>query len=248
MTGFADHFSRSAPAYAAYRPSYPAPLISYISSLCAARDLAWDAGTGSGQAAVRLAAHFTAVVATDASADQIGHAQPHPTVTYRIAPEDQSGLASRSADLVTVAQALHWFDLPRFYREVRRVLKPGGVLAAWCYGRVRVDAAVDPIIDDFYARRLAPFWPPERRHVEAAYGDLPFPFDEIRPKPWVMKAPLTRPAFLGYLGTWSAVARARESDGSDPLAELARQLADAWRDEDEPRIVTWPIGLRVGTR
>lgn len=125
MASFADHFSGHAKAYAACRPTYPTGLIEYLASLCAARKLAWDAGTGSGQAAVRLAAHFERVLATDASPEQIGHAQAHQRVEYRLALAHDSGLPSHSADLVTVAQALHWFDLPRFYAEVRRVLRPG---------------------------------------------------------------------------------------------------------------------------
>ena len=245
MKRFADHFSGRAAAYAAYRPSYPPAFVEYLSSLCPSHDLAWDAGTGNGQAAILLAAHFARVVATDASSQQLGHARPHPRVTYRVAMADASGLVASSVDLVTVAQALHWFDLPPFYREVRCVLKPQGVLAAWCYDRMQVDAAVDPVVDHFCSHRVQPFWPAERRHVKAGYRDLDFPFEEVATGDWAMTARLMKNEFLGCIGTWSAVANARDREGADLVAELAEGLRNVWPDE-ESRMVTWPIACRVG--
>jgi SAM-dependent methyltransferase len=248
MTRYSDHFSTGARDYAAFRPDYPDALLDAVTALAPGRALAWDCGTGSGQAALPLAGRFARVVATDASEQQIAHARPHPRVEYRVAREDASGLPDGSADLVTVAQALHWFDLDRFYAEVRRVLRPGGVLAAWSYGLMLIDAPVDAAVRTFYDDRLGRYWPPERRHVDAGYRDLPFPFPAVPSGAWSMTGAMTRDELLGYVGTWSAVTRCRAAEGADPLTELARALEPLWPDRAERRTVTWPIALRVGRR
>jgi SAM-dependent methyltransferase len=239
----ADYFSTSAEAYASFRPSYPDTLIGHVASVAPGRDLAWDCATGNGQAAVPLADWFARVVATDASATQLAHARPHPRVEYRLASAAASGLSAASVDLVSVAQALHWLDLEAFYAEVRRVLRPDGVLAAWCYGRCRVAPDIDPVIDWFYQDRVGRYWPPERVHTETAYRDLPFPFDELSAGHWEMTASLTRAELLGYFGTWSAVAVAAESSRSIHSG-TANVVHAAFRPER--RSVTWPLALRIG--
>ncbi|MFI5208824.1 MAG: class I SAM-dependent methyltransferase [Gemmatimonadales bacterium] len=246
MSAFADHFSGQAGAYAAHRPSYPPGLIQQLASLCAGRALAWDAGTGSGQAAVLLGEHFQRVLATDASAEQIRHAQAHPRVEYRVARAEHSALPDQSADLVTVAQALHWFDLPQFYAEVRRVLRPGGIVAAWCYGNPTIDPEVDPVVERFYTERVGRYWSRERRHVEAGYRDLPFPFEELPAADWALEAKLTREEFLGYVATWSAVAAARKAEDVDPILDFGRDLMDAWPEGSRRRVIRWPVSLRIG--
>src|SRR5215470_15770711 len=133
--GFKDHFSASAAGYATFRPKYPAELFDFVAALPERRRVAWDCATGNGQAALPLAERFDRVVATDASAEQIAHATPHPRVSYGVGLADESGLDGESVDLVTVAQALHWLALDRFFAEVRRVVVEGGVLAVWCYTR-----------------------------------------------------------------------------------------------------------------
>ena len=249
MPEFHDHFSTRAADYAVYRPSYPPALIAYLSHLAPARELAWDAGTGNGQAAVMLAAHFAHVAATDASADQIQRAQPNAKVEYRVAREGDSALDANSVDLATVAQALHWFDADRYYAEARRVLKPLGVCAVWTYGTPSIDAATDAAWMRSYDREIRAHWPPERRHVDAMYMDLPFPFAEIAHEPWQMTARLTREQWLGYVGTWSAVAQARKITGADPVMTMRSDLASVWDGSAEDvRTVTWPIGLRVGRK
>jgi SAM-dependent methyltransferase len=245
---FADHFSRQAGAYAAFRPTYPEELIRHLVSFAPARDLAWDCATGNGQAARLLAVHFRMVLATDASAEQIAAAPADPRISYRVAREDGSGAPDGAVDLVCVAQALHWLDLPRLYREVDRVLKPDGVIAVWSYGRLTTDPRIAPVIDRFYDQRVGRYWPAGREHVEAGYRDLPFPFDEIPPGEWRMTARLSLRNLLGYVGTWSAVARARETEGRDPLAELEAALAPTWPDPDEEREVAWPLAVRIGRR
>lgn len=243
--GFKDHFSVAAHQYDHFRPRYPAGLIDFLADAAPARDLAWDCATGTGQAAVALAGRFERVIATDASAAQVHHATRHPKVRYAVAPAEDCGLADASADLVTVAQALHWLDLGRFYAEVRRVARPGAVIAAWTYSLADADPVVDPLVAAFYAQ-MSPWWPPERSHVEDGYRNLEFPFRAIHtPDFEVLEAwPLAR--LLGYFSTWSAVNRCRRDTGEDPVEALGRRLAKVWGDPAEARPVRWPLHLRVG--
>lgn len=244
-SGFKDHFSVAAHDYDRFRPGYPPELFEFLAQASPARELAWDCATGTGQAAVALAAHFGSVVATDASAAQIEHASVHPKVRYAVAPAEASGLADASADLVTVAQALHWFELERFYGELRRVVRPGAVFAAWTYSLADADPSVDPLVEAFYAN-MAPWWPPERAHVESGYRTLEFPFEHIEAPAFEIRAAWPLERLLGYFGTWSAVNRCRRQTGRDPLEALGRELAAVWGDPSVPRPVRWPLHLRVG--
>ena len=241
---FKDHFSTHAAAYARARPTYPRALFAWLAALAPARRMAWDAGTGSGQAAVALAAHFDAVVATDPSARQIASAVRHPRVTYAVALAESSGLASGSCDLVTVAQALHWFDVPRFWDEVRRVLRPGGVVAAWTYARLHAAPAIEAVVDALDAT-VGPWWPPERAHVDAGYATLPFPFARVPFDAPPMTARWTRDALLDYLRTWSAVRRWSAAHGRDPVADIEAPLAQAWGSAAR-RTIRFPLSILVG--
>lgn len=241
-----DRFSPVSSGYAAFRPAYPAAFIAALAGLAPARTLAWDCATGNGQAAVQLADHFDRVLATDVSRDQLSRAALHARVTYRAAAEEAAGAADGSVDLVTVAQALHWLDAPRFFGEVRRVLKPSGVVAAWCYGRVEIAPAIDAVLDWFEETRIGAFRAPELALMRAGYGGVDLPFAEIAVRGWIMSASMTREQFLGFVGSWSAVAAARAEAGSDPLDDLRPALAALWRDEEPPRLVRWPIAVRAG--
>lgn len=242
---FKDHFSGHATAYADARPRYPVALFDYLAGVCRKRGDAWDCATGSGQAALQLAAFFERVHATDGSAQQIAAARPHERVAYRVATAEASGLESHSIDLVTVAQALHWFDLDRFFAEVRRVTRPRGVLAVWCYGNCQVTAAVDRIVLDFYDA-LDPWWPPERRILERGYSDITLPFTALDCPVFEMSLNWTADALLSYIGTWSAVHRCSEQTGRTPVAEIAEQLRAAWGDA--PRTVSWPLYFKASRR
>lgn len=244
---FADHFAPVAASYADFRPSYPPALFAWLATLVPRHELAWDCAAGSGQASVDLAAHFQRVVATDASRAQIDAAILHPRIDYRVAPADASGLAPASVDLITVAQALHWFDLAAFYAEVRRVLCPDGVLAVWSYGVLTVEGAeADRLVQQFYHDTVGPYWPPERAHVENGYRSLAFPFEEIDAPPFAMEAVWTLPQLLGYFRSWSATGRYIAANGHDPVTALAEQLAPRWGEPGRGRLVTWPLALRVG--
>jgi ubiquinone/menaquinone biosynthesis C-methylase UbiE len=241
-----DHFSGHADRYEAFRPTYPDALFAYLSSLGTLRELAWDCATGNGQAAVALAPYFTTIIATDASQKQIDHARPCANVQYRVAPADGVPLADASVDLVTVAQALHWFDLPRFYDEVRRVARPGGLIAVWCYQLHTITPEVDAIVERYYADIVGADWPPERRLVEEGYRTLAFPFDEVAPPPFQMVHRWPLDQILGYLGSWSATQRYQKRTGADPLDLIRGELALAWGDPENTRDVTWPLHLRIG--
>lgn len=243
---FKDHFSGHASAYADARPHYPPELFTWLAMLSPQHELAWDCGTGNGQAAVALTAHYRRVIATDASAQQIKLAFQHPQVEYRTAPAEHSGLAAHSVDLVTVAQAAHWFDLPAFYAEVRRVVKPGGAVVLWCYGLCRIAPEVDAVVNRFYAGETDAYWPPERRLVDASYRTLPFAFPEIGAPSMHMRQIWNLAQFLAYLSTWSGVQRFIKQTGRDPIPALASELSGVWDVPEEVRDVVWPLYFRVG--
>jgi ubiquinone/menaquinone biosynthesis C-methylase UbiE len=246
-SSFSDHFSSTAASYASFRPKYPAALFAWLSRNAPDRAIAWDCGTGSGQAAVSLAEHFGVVVASDPSTVQLAHAGPHPRVHYAAMLAERSALANGSVGLVTVAQALHWFDRPMFFAEARRVLAPRGIVAAWSYGVVTLrDEALDRIVRRFHGEVVGPFWPPERRLVDAEYRDVTLPFEPVESPPLVMEATWTLRQFAGYLSTWSAVQRARAATGTDPIPPVVESLRPGWGPEGAARRVGWPLTLLVG--
>jgi SAM-dependent methyltransferase len=244
--GFQDHFSGHAAGYAQARPTYPAALFDWIAMQCPRRGRAWDAGCGNGQASIALAAQFEAVFATDPSAEQVAAAPRHPRVTYAVEPAEQCSLPDRSVDLVTVAQALHWFDQARFHAGVARVLRPDGLFAAWSYERCLVTPAIDAVFERLYGPELGAWWPPERRHVEARYTTLPFPYAELATPVFELRCAWTLAQYLAYLRTWSACQRRLKAEGVDAVAGLEDAFATAWGEPDTVRAVRWPLAVRVG--
>jgi SAM-dependent methyltransferase len=190
---------------------------------------------------------FDRVIATDASEKQIANAEPHERVEYRVAPAENSGIGAGTANLIMVAQALHWFDLDRFYAEARRVLKPGGVLAASAYNLLHINPAIDEVVNRYYYEVVGPFWPEERKLVEQ-FDNLPFPFHEIDPPKFEMTAQWNLDHLVGYLRTWSPTQRFIAVKHSDPLEEITDELRDAWGDSRQMRDVTWPLAVRVGRK
>jgi ubiquinone/menaquinone biosynthesis C-methylase UbiE len=232
---FKDHFSDRASTYASRRPSYPPELVEYIAGLAPARNVAWDCGCGSGQMSVPLAKSFARVVATDASSEQIAHATPHPKVEYSVAPAEKTGIAQGSVDLIVVAQSAHWFDLPKFYEEARRVARSGAAIALITYDLLEVTPEIDAIIRDFY--HSLP-WPPERRLVDERYATISFPFREIAAPPFSIRSDWTVEQLIGYVGTWSGF---RDVDS----APFERSIKEAWGGV--VRRAQWPISMRAGT-
>ncbi len=246
---FHDHFSGVANRYADFRPHYPAALFDYLATLAPRNSIVWDCACGTGQATHDLAGRFDRVIATDATREQIASATPHPRVEFRIAAAEQSGLPDGSVGLITVAQALHWFDLERFYAEARRVLNPGGVLAAWAYGINTIEGdAVNQLVQEFYADTVGPYWPSERKLAEEGYRTIPFPFAEIAPPTFRMEARWTLEQLLGYFSTWSATNRFMKATGRNPLEPLSQALARVWGDANSCLLIVWPLSLRVGRR
>jgi SAM-dependent methyltransferase len=243
---FKDYFSTRSTDYAKYRPRYPASLFEYLSSLTMQHELAWDCATGNGQAALGLAPFFAHVIGTDASQSQLSSALQHEKITYRVATAEQTDIEGESVDLVTVAQALHWFDLDAFYREAKRVLKPKGVLAVWAYNLLEISPPVDALVNEFYGETVGPYWPPERVLIEEGYQSIPFPFRELNPPRVQMESSWNLFDLAGYLRTWSATKRFIEARGFDPVIDLANNLLSIWGQPEEEKQVRWPLHFRVG--
>jgi SAM-dependent methyltransferase len=243
---FKDHFSTQSAIYRAARPRYAPELFAWLAQQAPARGLAWDAGCGTGQASTGLAQEFTRVLATDPSAAQIAQAEAAANIAYRVERAEQCSLPDASADLVTVAQALHWFELDAFHAQVRRVLKPGGIVAEWTYADCHIDSAVDAVKNRLYVDVLDSYWPPERRLVESGYAALAFPFARIAAPPFGLEAHWDLPGFLAYLRSWSATQRYIQAQGEDPVSALEADFAAAWGDAAQVRPVRWDLALRVG--
>jgi SAM-dependent methyltransferase len=245
---FKDHFSDRAERYAEFRPHYPASLFQYLATLVNAHSLAWDCATGNGQAAEGLAHHFRNVVATDASKKQIRHAEPHEHVDYCVALAEQPPLRSGTVEIVTVAQALHWLHPERFFPVVERVLKPGGIFAAWCYNLLHVDAHIDAIVLHLYVDVVGPYWAPERLLVEQGYRSIALPFVEVPTPKSEMEAQWDLADLIGYIGTWSASQKYAQARHADPVDEVRADLHKAWGDPQVQKKVVWPLNFRIGRK
>jgi SAM-dependent methyltransferase len=243
---FRDNFSKQAAEYAKFRPHYPEALFRYLADLCKQRNNAWDCGTGNGQCAIALADFFDQVIATDASQKQLDNATPHPRVQYRLGSAEESGLKANSVDLITVAQALHWFRIGEFWNEVRRALRSGGLIAVWCYGFLELDPKVDALLHQFYSEIVGPYWDFERKLVEEGYRSISFPFAEIEAPPFAIETSWSLNQLLGYLRSWSATQKFMEVKGRDPIELIMPELASAWDDASQVRAVKWPLSMRVG--
>ena len=242
-TAFQNLFDKQSQAYSLYRPGYPEELFEFVLKHVPQRELAWDAGTGSGQAALRLAESFEKVIATDSSEAQISKAPVHAKISFRVGAETQSEIADSSCDLVTAASAIHWFDLSSFYPEVKRVLKDGGVIAAWCYSWLIVPDEIKDRIEHFY-KSIEPYWPAPLEHVRTEYRNLDFPFEEIPATKIIQDASWTLERMLGFYSSWSGVQVQRDQTGKDSVQELAESLRPLkLEDSIEVKI---PIHLRVG--
>ena len=239
-------FDQGGRAYARFRPEYPRQLAAFLASAAPDCRLAVDVGCGNGQLTQLLAPYFEKVVGLDPSADQIANAVPNARIDYRCAPAEQLPLPDASASLITAAQAAHWFDLPAFYAEVRRIAMPGAILALVSYGVLQMDPALDARFQKFYWEEIGPYWPPERKLVDTGYATIDFPFEELAPPTLAIRLDWHLSEFLGYLTTWSAVRSAREAGREELLMAFADDLAALWGDPNSRRPVSWPIAMRIG--
>jgi SAM-dependent methyltransferase len=242
---FADHFSGHASSYAAYRPHYPVALYEWLASVAPGTQLGWDAGTGNGQVAHGLVTRFARVVATDPSEKQIAHAAAHPRIKFERTAYGTS-LADASVQLVTVGQALHWFDLAAFFTEVRRVLQPGGVVAAFAYTHSRVTPEIDAVVRHYHDVTVGPYWAPEHHLIHAGYRSLPMPIQELTAPAFEICERWSLEQYAGFLRTWSSTQRLIAAGGEAAVGAFEQALAEAW-GRTETRPVLWPLIMRTGT-
>ena len=239
-------FAQGGQAYARFRPAYPPELASYLAALAPDTELAVDVGCGNGQLTHLLAEHFSSVVGCDPSADQLAHATARANVSYQCAPAEKLPLPDRCASLITAAQAAHWFALPAFYAQVRRIARPGAVVALVSYGVLRLEGEPGARFDRFYGEDIGAYWPAERTLVDSGYATLDFPFAAIEPPALEIRLAWDLPALLGYVSTWSAVRRAREAGKEDLLQRFASEMAERWGNPQITRSLRWPINMRIG--
>ena len=246
MAQFKDYFSSLSGAYQRHRPTYPEELYAYLAGLTESHELAWDCGTGNGQAAVGLAKYFERVYATDPSAQQVQNAVPHFRITYKVEQAEHCRLEDRSADLVTVAQALHWFDLEAFYAEVKRVLKENGIIAVWTYGLPMVSADMDRLIRYFHDEVLDGYWYDEHKLVVQEYSTIPFPFAELETRVIHFQMDWSLHDLLGLFNSWSGVKRFIDQKGRNPVGAVEADMVRCWGDPEDKKRITWKLTLRVG--
>jgi len=240
-----DNFSAQSAEYAIYRPTYPKALYDYLLSLVKYKKAAWDCATGNGQVARVLAQHFEKVYATDISEKQLSQALKVPNIYYRVEPAEQVSAVADSFDLITVAQAIHWFNFEAFYAEVKRTLKPDGLFAVIGYGLMNIDKKVDQEVFKLYEDILGKYWDPERRYIEEAYKTIPFPFEEIVAPHFQIKTTWNFKQLIGYLNTWSSLQHYKKANDRNPLEYMFTALKEAWGNDAEKE-VRFPILLRIG--
>ena len=245
MKTIIDNFSAASADYALYRPQSPREVFDFLYANCNNFNTAWDCGTGNGQVAAELAQRFAKVYGTDISAEQLAHAAKRQNIIYLQERAEQTSLANGSIDLITIAQAIHWFDLDKFYAEVRRVATPGALIAAWTYSLLKLSPAVNEVIDHLYMDVTYTYWDKERRLVDDGYTTIPFPFEEIKAPEIQIVKQYTLPQLAGYLRTWSGVQHYIRKEQKDPVSIIIPALKQAW-GEHETLEVRWPVHVRAG--
>jgi ubiquinone/menaquinone biosynthesis C-methylase UbiE len=243
-----DLFSTQADIYAKYRPGYPSSLINYILSFVQENNIAWDCATGNGQAAFLLASRFKRVFGTDMSEKQISQAKQAPNIEYSVSAAEKTSFPDNLFDLITVAQAYHWFNFQNFFEEASRVGKNNAIVAVWGYGLINVgDLALTQVIRHFYSVIIGKYWDAERKYVDEAYHSIPFPFKELPSRSFQIGVEWNRDDFEGYLNTWSSVQHYIKAKNMNPVREFAGSWQAVWRDAREKKSFSFPIFLRIGS-
>lgn len=241
-----DLFSKQSDIYAKYRPGYPSELLSYILQYVSERKIAWDCATGNGQAAVLLSPFFEVVEATDVSERQIANSIPATNIHYSVSSAEKTSFPDNTFNLVTVAQAYHWFDFMSFEKEVRRVMKPEGVIAIWGYGLPGCeDDDVNAVINSFYKNTVGPYWDPERKYVDDHYSTVPFPYDELPSKNFLIELNWSLKEMVGFLNSWSSVQHFIKAKNFNPVDPLEAELQKVWPPKDE-LVFRFPLFIRIG--
>lgn len=242
-----DLFSKQSESYAKFRPTYPREIFDFLLTQVTERKTAWDCATGNGQVAAALTEHFENVYATDISQAQLSKAVQKPNITYRIEPAEKTSFEDGMFDLITVAQAIHWFDFEKFFSEVKRTLKPEGIFAAIAYTLPKLDEEVDTIINHFYTNILDGYWDKERRYIDEMYETIPFPFKEIKAPIIIAQYFWDAEQLIGFLQSWSGVQHYIDKNNSNPVELVADDLRKCWRPNSKKTII-FPIVMRVGKK
>jgi ubiquinone/menaquinone biosynthesis C-methylase UbiE len=242
-----DNFSKQSDLYSRFRPGYPRQLFDFLLPLVPDKKAAWDCGTGNGQVAVKLSMYFKEVYATDLSLAQIENADKKENIFYSVETAEKTLFPGNKFDLITVAQAIHWFEFNSFYKEAHRTLKPGGVIVAIGYDIFRINKKIDLLIDKFYIDTTGPYWDKERKYVDEHYLTIPFPFKEIMTPGFSMNYNWKFEQVTGYLNTWSAVQHYTRKNNENPVEKFSEELKKAWGDVLK-RKVTFPIFARTGRK
>lgn len=238
-----DNFSRQADLYARYRPVYPEKLFDFMLEKAPGREIAWDCATGNGQTATVLGRYFKQVWATDISRKQIDHATVADNIIYSVQPAEQTDFADHSVDLVTVSQALHWFNFEKFYKEVKRVGRPGSWLAVWAYSLLKIEPDIDAIIEAYHFGTLKDYWDAERKYVDDHYANIPFPFVEITTPSFFIEYNWKLDDVQGYLYTWSALQKFIAAGNDDPIPGLIARIRPHWKQETKK--IVFPLHLKM---
>lgn len=239
-----DNFSNQASQYSQFRPHYPQELIHHILSFVDNKDTALDVATGNGQVAISLCKHFHTVYATDISEKQLLEAPKVLNIIYKNQLAESTDFHNHQFDLITVAQAIHWFDFNKFYAEVKRILKPEGVIAIIGYGLLKTNPHSDKILLDFYQNIVGPFWDAERKYIDDHYKTIPFPFEELETESFSNEFSWSFNQLIGYLETWSAVEHYKARHNQNPIDLIREKLEASWESSDKK--VTFPMLLRIG--
>jgi ubiquinone/menaquinone biosynthesis C-methylase UbiE len=242
-----DLFTKQSEAYAKFRPSYPREIFDFLVTQVRERNTAWDCATGNGQVAASLAEHFKEVYATDISEGQLSKAIQKPNIVYRIEAAEKSSFNDSMFDLITVAQAIHWFNFEKFYSEVKRTLKPEGIFAVIGYTLPKVDEEVDSILTHFYENTLHGYWDDERKYIDEMYLTIPFPFHELQAPIFIAQYFWEAEQLIGFLNSWSAVQHYINKNNSNPVDLVADDLRKCWRPNSKKTII-FPMMLRVGRK
>jgi len=240
-----DNFSTQADVYAKYRPQYPDVLFEYIMSFVKNNNLAWDCGTGNGQTAKVLSKYFDKVYATDISSKQIEHAAKKSNIHYTVEPAEKTTIENNRVDLVTVSQALHWFNFEKFYAEVKRVSKPTALIAVWTYSLLQTDPVTDKLIHNYHFKTLEKYWDEERKYVDDEYKTIPFPFKKIETPEFFIEVNWNTEHLEGYFNTWSALQKFIKTNNHNPVPELMKEIKLNWPTSEYRKII-FPVHLKIG--
>ena len=239
-----DNFSKQAAEYSKFRPQYPDEMIDYIVSFVKNKNIALDIATGNGQVASKLSGFFETVYGIDISQNQLDNATPSDNIIYKVSSAENTFFKNQEFDLITVAQAVHWFDFELFYKEIYRILKPEGIFAVLGYGLFSTNADSDKILRYFYNDIVGSYWDSERKYLDENYKTIPFPFEEIATQNFENHLTWTFEQLIGYLETWSATQHYISKNNKNPLDLIYDELKISWQKNDKK--VTFPLLLRIG--